>query len=52
LSGFDEGVVIAKQAGARLQDVAMKRGLRERKIVKGSEHHCIGWGIRVDTPQQ
>jgi hypothetical protein len=32
---LDEGIVVAKQASARLQDVAMEGGLGKRKIVKG-----------------
>ncbi len=52
LHGLDEAVVIAKQAGARLQDVAMERGLGKREIVKGPERHRIGWRIRVDSAQQ
>jgi hypothetical protein len=30
--GLDEGVVVAKQAGARLQDVAVEGGLGKREI--------------------
>ena len=52
LYGLDEGVVVAKQAGARLQDVAMERGLGEREIVKGLERHRIGWCVRVNSAQQ
>src|SRR6478672_6393898 len=37
----DEGVVVAKQAGARLQDVAMEGSLGKREIVKGPESPSI-----------
>ena len=52
LHGLDERVVVAKQAGARLQDVAVERGLGKREIVKGLERHRIGWCVRVDSAQQ
>ena len=49
---FDEGVVVAKQAGARLQDITVEGGLGEREIVKGPERQRIGWCVRVDSAQQ
>ena len=52
LHSLDEGVVVAKQAGARLQDVAMEGSLGKREIVKGPERHRIGWCVRVDSAQQ
>ena len=52
LYSFGEGVVVAKQAGARLQDVPMERGLGKREIVKGLKRHPIGWCVRVNSAQQ
>ena len=52
LHGLDERVVVAKQAGARLQNVAMEGSFGEREIVKGPERHRIGWFVRVDSTQQ
>ena len=52
LHSLDEGVVVAKQAGARLQDVPMERSLGKREIVKGPQRHRIGWFVRVDSTQQ
>jgi hypothetical protein len=52
LDGMDEGVVIVKQTGTRLQGVAMKRGFGKREIVEGAERHRIGGCIGVDSPQQ
>jgi hypothetical protein len=52
LHSFDEGVVIAKQAGARLQHVAMEGSLGKREIVKGPQRHRVGWCVRVDSAQQ
>src|SRR6202008_1332287 len=49
---FGQGVVVAKQAGARLQDVAMERGLGKREIVKGLKRLRIVWRVRVDSAQQ
>jgi hypothetical protein len=50
--GLDEGVVVAKQAGARLQDITVEGGLGKREIVKGPERHRIGWCVRVDSARQ
>ena len=52
LHSADEGVVVAKQAGARLQDVAMEGSLRKCEIVKGPQRHRVGWCVRIDPAQQ
>ena len=52
LYSFAEGVVVAKQAGTRLHDVAAERGLGEREFVEGLERHRIGWCVGVDSSQQ
>jgi hypothetical protein len=35
LRGLDQGVIVAKQPCARLQDVALERGLGEGEIIEG-----------------
>ena len=48
----DQRVVVAKQPGSRLQDVAMERGLGERIIVEGPERRRVGRSVRIDSAQQ
>ena len=50
--GLDQDIIIAKQAGARLQDIATDRGLCQREIIEGPLCVRICRRIGVDTAQQ
>jgi hypothetical protein len=52
LRGGTERIVVAEQAGPRLQHVAMQRRLGQREIIEGSQRRRIGWRVGVDAAQQ
>src|SRR5262249_25064124 len=50
--GGVETIVVAQQAGAGLQNVAMERCFGQRKVVEGPERRVVFRRIRVDPAQQ
>ena len=50
--GLDQNIVVAKQAGARLQNIATDRGLCQHEIVEGPLCVRKCRRIGVDTAQQ
>src|SRR5436190_24350109 len=52
IKSLDKRVVVAQQARSRLQDIALKRRLSERKIVKRLKRHRIARSVRVKSTRQ